>query len=110
MTTFRNDPTHSPTARQSQGKMAGWISEPMDVICAEEGEGMRAEVCGSDALLPLASPSCAPVLDSLAEFEDRQVHRYHHAANERTQHDHDNGLHRSEEHTSELQSLRHLVC
>jgi len=43
-------------ARQSQGKMAGWVRDPRELICAKEGGGRGEEICGSNALFALSSP------------------------------------------------------
>src|SRR5205814_9978219 len=55
------------------------------------------------------SPECPP--RSPSELQpDVGVEVYHPAANERRRHSAAGWSSRSEEHTSELQSLRHLVC
>src|SRR6476646_5705613 len=53
MTTFRNEPMHSPKRSASQGSTAGCASQPKDAT-----------------------------LDSLSYLEDRQVHGDHHAADQ----------------------------
>src|SRR5438270_7619392 len=65
MTTFRNEPTHSPTSSASQGITAGCASQPTVLMA----------------------------LYDLAHLEDRQVHGDHHAADQRAEDDHDHRLH-----------------
>src|SRR5919204_3334034 len=64
ITTFRNEPMHSPNSRASQGSTAGCASQPIDAT-----------------------------LDSLSYLEDRQGHGDHHAADQGAEHYHDHRLH-----------------
>src|SRR5258705_13851298 len=91
MTTFRNEPTMSPSARHSHGNTIGWPAALRMSLIGSNKKGY-----GRAATL---STGCAVeiMLDRLADLEDRQGHRDHHAADQPAEHHHDHPFHEAGE-------------
>src|SRR5256885_16889191 len=87
MTTFRNEPTMSPNTRHSHGNTVGWAAALRMSLIASNKKGYGRAVT--------LSTGCAMeiMLDRLADLEDRQVHRDHHAADQHAAHHHDHRFH-----------------
>src|SRR5258708_999513 len=74
MTTFRNEPTMSPSARHSHGNTIGWPAAlRMSLIGSNKKGYGRAVTLSTRCVMEM-------MLDRLADLEDRQVHGDHHAA------------------------------
>src|SRR6267143_2025831 len=91
MTTFRNEPTMSPSARDSHGNTIGWAAALRMSLIGSNKKGYGRAVT--------LSTGCAMeiMLDRLADLEDRQVHRDHHAADQHAEHHHDHRFHQAGE-------------
>src|SRR5260221_227308 len=87
MTTFRNEPTMSPSARHSHGNTIGWPAALRISLIGSNKKGY-----GRAATL---STRCAMeiMLDPLADLEDRQVHCRYHATGSHAQPRHAHTLH-----------------
>src|SRR5258708_19346602 len=83
MTTFRNEPTMSPSARHSHGNTIGWAAAlRMSLIGSNKKGYGRAVTLSTRCVMEM-------MLDRLADLEDRQVHGDHHAADQHPEHHHD---------------------
>src|SRR5207248_11711574 len=91
MTTFRNEPTTSPNTRHSHGNTVGWAAALRISLIGSNKKGYGWTVT--------PSPRCAMgiMLDRLADLEDRQVHRDHHAADQHAEDHHDHRFHQTGE-------------
>src|SRR5260370_27426303 len=68
MTTFRNEPTMSPSARHSHGNTIGWAAVlRMSLIGSNKKGYGRAVTLSTRRAMEM-------MLDRLADLEDRQVH------------------------------------
>src|SRR3977135_2245245 len=89
MTTFRNEPTTSPSARPSHGNTIGWAAAlRMSLIGSNKKGYGRAVTLSTRCVMEI-------MLDRLADLEDRQVHRDHHAADQHAEHHHDHRFHQT---------------
>src|SRR3981081_4631401 len=89
MTTFRNEPTTSPTARESQGNTAGCAAVLKISLIGSNKKGYGRTVTLSTRRVMKI------MLVRLAELEDGQVHRDHHAADHHAEHHHDHRFHQT---------------
>src|SRR2546430_16956902 len=91
MTTFRNEPTTSPNTRHSHGNTVGWAAALRISLIGSNKKGYGWTVT--------PSPRCAMgiMLDRLADLEDRQGHRDHHAADQHAGDHHDHRFHQTGE-------------
>src|SRR5712692_11095981 len=89
MTTFRNEPTTSPNARHSHGNTIGWAAVLRISLIGSNKKGYgRAVTLSTRRVMEI-------MLDRLADLEDRQVHRDHHAADQNAEHHHDHRFHQT---------------
>src|SRR5260221_4820007 len=87
MTTFRNEPTTSPNARHSHGNTIGWAAALRISLIGSNKKGYgRAVTLSTRRVMEI-------MLDRLADLEDRQVHRDHHAADPHAEPHHDHPFH-----------------
>src|SRR5256885_11616779 len=100
MTTFRNEPTTSPNTRHSHGNTVGWAAALRISLIGSNKKGYGWTVT--------PSPRCAMgiMLDRLADLEDRQVHRDHHAADQHAQDHPDHRFHQTGERVDPAVHLR----
>src|SRR5438874_5933326 len=100
MTTFRNEPTTSPNTRHSHGNTVGWAAALRISLIGSNKKGYGWTVT--------PSPRCAMgiMLDRLADLEDRQVHRDHHAADQHAEDHHDHRFHQTGERVDRVVDLR----
>src|SRR3989449_11439822 len=100
MTTFRNEPTMSPNTRHSHGNTIGWAAALRMSLIGPNKKGYSRVVT--------LSTGCAMeiMLDRLADLEDRQVHRDHHAADQHAEHHHDHRFHQTGERVDRIVDLR----
>src|SRR5256885_14857093 len=100
MTTFRNEPTTSPNTRRSHGNTVGWAAALRMSLIGPSKKGYGLAVTLSNR--------CAMelMLDRLADLEDRQVHRDHHAADQHAEHHHDHRFHQTGERVDRIVDLR----
>src|SRR5258708_22187059 len=91
MTTFRNEPTMSPSARHSHGNTIGWAAVlRMSLIGSNKKGYGRAVTLSTRRAMEM-------MLDRLADLEDRQVHGDHHAADHHPEHHHNHRVHQTRE-------------
>src|SRR5258708_32983151 len=87
MTTFRNEPTTSPNARHSHGNTIGWAAVLRISLIGSNKKGYgRAVTLSTRRVMEI-------MLDRLADLEDRQVQRDHHAPHQNTEHHHAHRVH-----------------
>src|SRR2546429_9236830 len=91
MTTFRNEPTTSPNTRHSHGNTVGWAAALRISLIGSNKKGYGWTVT--------PSPRCAMgiMLDRLADLEDRQGNRDHHAPDQKAEDPHDYRFHQNGE-------------
>src|SRR5258708_13426234 len=89
MTTFRNEPTTSPSARHSHGNTIGWAAVLRISLIGSNKKGYGRTVTLSTRCVMKI------MLNRLAELEDGQVHRDHHAADHHAEHHHDHRFHQT---------------
>src|SRR5260370_1488934 len=94
MTTFRNEPTMSPSARHSHGNTIGWAAVlRMSLIGSNKKGYGRAVTLSTMRAMEM-------MLDRLADLEDRQAHGDHHAADQHPEHHHHHRVHHNIERTA----------
>src|SRR5258708_19266224 len=91
MTTFRNEPTMSPSARHSHGNTIGWAAVlRMSLIGSNKKGYGRAVTLSTRRAMEM-------MLDRLADLEDRQVHGDHHAPDQHPPPPHNHRFHHPRE-------------
>src|SRR5881392_188820 len=100
MTTFRNEPTTSPNTRHSHGNTVGWAAALRISLIGSNKKGYGWTVTPSPRYVMRI------MLDRLADLEDRQVHRDHHAADQHAEHHHDHRFHQTGERVNRVVDLR----
>src|SRR5712691_1981920 len=99
MTTFRNEPTMSPSARHSHGNTIGWAAVlRMSLIGSNKKGYGRAVTLSTRRAMEM-------MLDRLADLEDRQVHSDHHAADQHAENHHDHRFHQTGERVNRVVDL-----
>src|SRR5713101_4322390 len=89
MTTFRNEPTANPNTRHSHGNTDGWAAVLRISLIGSNKKGYgRAVTLSTRCVMEI-------MLDRLADLEDRQVHRDHHAPDQHAEHYHDHRFHQT---------------
>src|SRR6266850_530006 len=100
MTTFRNEPTTSPSTRHSHGNAIGWAAALRISLIESNKKGYgRAATLSTRRAVEI-------MLDRLADLEDRQVHRDHHAADQHPEHHHDHRFHQTGERLDQRHARR----
>src|SRR5260221_12226387 len=100
MTTFRNEPTMSPSARHSHGNTIGWAAAlRMSLIGSNKKGYGRAVTLSTRCVMEM-------MLDRLADLEDREVHGDYHDAEQNADHHHHHPVHQTGEGLDRLVRLR----
>src|SRR5258707_3295046 len=89
MTMLRNEPTTSPSTRNSKGNTAGCAAVLKISLIGSNKKGYGRTVTLSTRCVMKI------MLNRLAELEDGQVHRDHHAADHNAEHYHDHRFHQT---------------
>src|SRR5207245_6041346 len=89
----------SPNTRHSHGNTIGWAAAlRMSLIGSNKKGYGRAVTLSTRCVMEI-------MLDRLADLEDRQVHRDHHAADQHAEHHHDHRFHQTGERVDRIVDL-----